>query len=93
MTEDRTISAGDRIPITIESDRALEPVSVIGGLTTIFPRNLFAVFFGSGDFLMPILVLAFLLGLNLDFDRQLPAASLMPAADERLVRLPSRGLP
>jgi len=61
----------ERIPITIESDRAFDPVSVIGGLKTIFPRNLFAVFFGSGDFLMPILVLAFLLGLNMDFDRQL----------------------
>jgi aerobic C4-dicarboxylate transport protein len=61
----------ERIPITIESDRAFDPVSVIGGLQTIFPRNLFAVFFGSGDFLLPILVLAFLLGLNMDFDRQL----------------------
>ena len=61
----------ERIPITIESDRAFDPVSVIGGLKTIFPRNLFAVFFGSGDFLLPVLVLAFLLGLNMDFDRQL----------------------
>ena len=61
----------ERIPITIESDRAFNPVSVIDGLTVIFPRNLFAVFFGSGDFLLPVVVLAFLLGLNMDFDRQL----------------------
>ncbi len=29
------------------------------------------MFFGSGDFLLPLVVLAFLLGLNMDFDRQL----------------------
>jgi len=61
----------ERIPITIEADRAFSAVSVIDGLKVIFPRNLFAVFFGSGDFLLPIVVLAFLLGLNMDFDRQL----------------------
>ncbi|HVP18622.1 MAG TPA: cation:dicarboxylase symporter family transporter [Spirochaetia bacterium] len=61
----------ERIPITIEADRAFEPVSVLRGLRTIFPRNSFAVFTGSGDFLLPVMVLAFLLGVNLDFDRQL----------------------
>ena len=61
----------ERIPITIEAAPAFTPVSVIDGLKVIFPRNLFAVFFGSGDFLLPIVVLAFLLGLNMDFDRQL----------------------
>jgi len=61
----------ERIPITIESDHGFDAVSVIGGLKTIFPSNLFAVFFGSGDFLLPVIVLAFLLGLNMDFDRQL----------------------
>ena len=61
----------ERIPITIEADRAFIPVSVIDGLKVIFPRNLFGVFFGSGDFLLPLVVLAFLLGLNMDFDRQL----------------------
>jgi Na+/H+-dicarboxylate symporter len=61
----------ERIPITVEADRAFSAVSVIDGLKVIFPRNLFAVFFGSGDFLLPVVVLAFLLGLNMDFDRQL----------------------
>ena len=61
----------ERIPITVEADRAFTPFSVIDGLKVIFPRNLFAVFFGSGDFLLPVVVLAFLLGLNMDFDRQL----------------------
>ena len=61
----------ERIPITVEAARAFSPVSVIDGLKVVFPRNLFAVFFGSGDFLLPVVLLAFLLGLNMDFDRQL----------------------
>ena len=61
----------ERIPITIEADRAFVPVGVLDGLKVIFPRNLFNVFFGSGDFLLPLMVLAFLLGVNMDFDRQL----------------------
>ncbi len=61
----------ERIPITIEAEKAFVPVSVIEGLKVIFPRNLFTVFFGGGDFLLPVMVLAFLLGLNMDFDRQL----------------------
>ena len=61
----------ERIPITIEEGRSFEPVSVLRGLQAIFPRNLFSVFFGSGDFLLPVMVLSFLLGVNMDFDRQL----------------------
>jgi aerobic C4-dicarboxylate transport protein len=61
----------ERIPITIEAGRSFAPVGIMEGLKVIFPRNLFAVFFGSGDFLLPLMVLAFLLGVNMDFDRQL----------------------
>jgi Na+/H+-dicarboxylate symporter len=61
----------ERIPITIEAEKAFVPVGVMQGLMSLFPRNLFAVFFGGGDFLLPIMVLAFLLGVNMDFDRQL----------------------
>jgi Na+/H+-dicarboxylate symporter len=61
----------DRIPITIEAEKAFVPVGVMQGLIALFPRNLFAVFFANGDFLLPIMVLAFLLGVNMDFDRQL----------------------
>ena len=61
----------ERIPITVEAEKAFASVSVMDGLRTIFPRNLFSVFWGSGDFLLPLIVLAFLLGVNMDFDRQL----------------------
>ncbi len=60
----------ERIPIPIKSGAAYGMIDVMAGLTSIFPRNLFTVFFASGDFLLPLVVLAFLLGLNLDFDRQ-----------------------
>ncbi len=71
----------ERIPITIEEGKSFEPVSVLHGLQSIFPRNLFSVFFGSGDFLLPLMVLAFLLGVNMDFDRQLtrPVVQLFDA--------------
>jgi Na+/H+-dicarboxylate symporter len=61
----------ERIPITIEAGKAFTPVDVMDALKGIFPRNLFMAFFGSGDFLLPLMVVAFLVGLNMDFDRQL----------------------
>ena len=61
----------ERIPITVEAEKAFVPVNIMDGLRAIFPRNLFSVFWGSGDFLLPLMVLAFLLGVNMDFDRQL----------------------
>ena len=61
----------ERIPITVETQKAFAPVSLMRGLAAIFPKNLFSVLGGSGDFLLPLMVLAFLLGVNLDFDRQL----------------------
>ncbi len=61
----------ERIPITVEADKSFTAVSVLDGLRSIFPGNLGSVFYSSGDFLLPVMVLAFLLGLNMDFDRQL----------------------
>jgi Na+/H+-dicarboxylate symporter len=61
----------ERVPITAEADKAFTAVSVISGFAAIFPSNLWHVFFGSGDFLLPLMVLAFFLGVNMDFDRQL----------------------
>ena len=43
-------------------------VSVLDGLRSVFPRNLFTVLVHGGEFLLPVVVLAFLLGVNLDFD-------------------------
>ncbi|HEY9595120.1 MAG TPA: cation:dicarboxylase symporter family transporter [Spirochaetia bacterium] len=61
----------ERIPITVEADKGFTAVSVMDGLKTIFPKNLFMVLFGDGNFLLPLMVIAFFLGVNMDFDRQL----------------------
>jgi aerobic C4-dicarboxylate transport protein len=68
----------ERVPIAVEADKAMQAVSVLDGLKSVFPRNLFAVLAQGGEFLLPVVVLAFLLGVNLDFDRQLtrPIAQL-----------------
>ena len=58
-----------RIPII---PVAVEAPAVPGFLETIraiFPTNLFAVFAGSGSLMIPLVVLAILLGSNLTFDR------------------------
>jgi aerobic C4-dicarboxylate transport protein len=60
----------ERIPIPIKSGSAYAMVNIMSGLTSIFPKNLFTVLFSNGEFLFPVMVLAFLIGLNLDFDRQ-----------------------
>jgi aerobic C4-dicarboxylate transport protein len=61
----------ERVPIAVAADRALQPVSVLDGLKAVFPRNLFTVLVRGGEFLLPVVMLAFLLGVNLDFDRLL----------------------
>jgi Na+/H+-dicarboxylate symporter len=68
----------ERVPIAVASDKALQPVSVLEGLQSVFPRNLFSVLVRGGEFLLPVVVLAFLIGVNLDFDTQLtrPIAQL-----------------
>ncbi len=61
----------ERVPLAAGVGKAFQPASVIGGLESIFPRNLFAVFARGGEFLLPVVALAFILGVNFDFDRQL----------------------
>jgi Na+/H+-dicarboxylate symporter len=61
--------APDRIPIIIEQDSPFSVPTVTEVLFSLFPRNIFSVFAGSGLFLLPLYVLAFFLGLNFTFDR------------------------
>lgn len=79
----------ERVPIAVGAGRSLTPVSVVDGLTSIFPRNLFTVLAGRGEFLLPVVVLAFLLGMNLDFDHQLtrPVAQLFDSLSRIFYRL------
>jgi aerobic C4-dicarboxylate transport protein len=62
------IFSPERIPIIIEAEPALALPSLQEMVFAVFPRNLFQVLVGSGEILLPLMVLAFLLGTNLTFD-------------------------
>lgn len=60
-----------RIPIIIENHIPSERPDIGGLLLQVFPDNLFSLFSGSGDFLLPLLFFAVFLGVHLTFDRQI----------------------
>lgn len=62
------IFSPERIPIIIEKDNIPQVPGFQELLLRIFPQNLFLIFVESGNLLLPVLVFAFLLGVNLEFD-------------------------
>jgi aerobic C4-dicarboxylate transport protein len=62
------IFSPQRIPIPVAQENATRLPGIQETLLNIFPSNLFQVFAGSGQILIPLAVLAFLLGANLNFD-------------------------
>jgi aerobic C4-dicarboxylate transport protein len=62
------ISRPDRIPLVGDANPAGSAVGLRDILLAVFPDSLFKVL-GSGDFLLPVYLLAVLLGLALSFDR------------------------
>lgn len=58
----------ERIPIIVEEERALELPGLKETLLSLFPENLFQALVGAGSLLLPLLFLAFLLGVNLNYD-------------------------
>jgi Na+/H+-dicarboxylate symporter len=75
------IFSPERIPILIEEEIALQIPGFKEILLSLFPENLFQVLVGGGHFLLPVIVLAFLLGINLNFDLRLtsPVVQLFDA--------------
>ncbi len=63
------IFSPDRIPVLLEKKETLNIMTFKEQLLEIFPSNLFSVFNSSGNFILPIIFLAFLIGLNLNYDR------------------------
>ncbi len=59
----------NRIPILIEQEMDFTISSATALFLRIIPKNAFQIFTGDPNFLLPILFLAFLLGLNFSFDR------------------------
>jgi aerobic C4-dicarboxylate transport protein len=62
------IFSPQRIPIPVAQESATRLPGIKETLLGIFPSNLFQALVGSGQLLIPVVVLAFLLGLNLNFD-------------------------
>lgn len=58
-----------RIPILPEQQLAVAHLDVAGGITELFPFNMFAALAGDGVFLLPIYVFAFFLGVGLSYDK------------------------
>ncbi len=58
----------ERIPIIVEQEVAVQLPGLKEILLSLFPENLFRSFVGSGSILLPVVFLAFLLGINLTFD-------------------------
>lgn len=58
----------ERIPIIIESAVAFEITGFKESLFQVFPTNMFEVLTASGKVLLPLIFLAFILGINLDFE-------------------------
>lgn len=85
------IFAPERIPPILQEGRPeqIESVGTIVG--DIFPRNLFSIFAGDGAALLPLVVLAVILGAVLAYDRHLtdPVAAVVDSASRIFYRLSS----
>ena len=58
----------ERIPIIVEQEQAVTHPGLEETLLGLFPENLFQALVGSGSIMLPLVLLAFLLGVNLTFD-------------------------
>ena len=58
----------ERIPIIVEQEQAVRLPGLKETLLGLFPENLFQVLVGSGSIMLPLVLFAFLLGVNLTFD-------------------------
>lgn len=70
------IFSPERVPIIIETETSVHALSIQEIFFHIFPENAFKVFPESGSFLLPLYILAFFIGINLDFDRQITRPSI-----------------
>jgi aerobic C4-dicarboxylate transport protein len=58
----------ERIPIIVEQEASIELPGFKETLLGLFPQNLFQALVGPGSIMLPVVFLAFLLGVNLTFD-------------------------
>ena len=61
----------ERIPVILERKSVEILPSFYSQLLEIFPKNLFSIFSDSGNFIIPTVFLALLIGINLGFDKNI----------------------
>jgi len=59
----------ERIPVFIEENAPVSFPGFYDTLLTIFPRNFFAAVFQDGNQILPVFIMAILIGFNLNFDK------------------------
>ena len=59
----------ERIPVFIQENSHIELPGLYETILAIFPRNFFAAFFQDGNIILPIFIMAALIGFNLNFDK------------------------
>ncbi len=59
----------ERIPVLLEKKTVETIMPLSEQLFSIFPKNLFIIFSDNGNFILPTVFLALLLGVNLNFDK------------------------
>lgn len=64
------VLAPERIPIIFEEEKLFQLPNVKDVILSIFPKNLFRVFFEYGGVLLPLVVFSILLGVNIGFNPQ-----------------------
>ncbi len=83
------ILSPSRIPIIIEQGAPLVIKTLPDYLREFFPMNFFEVLNSPGDFFLPLFFAAFVIGLNLNFDRQIthPALQLFDSLSRIFFRI------
>lgn len=65
----------ERIPVFIQQSTELSPPGFYQTMLSIFPRNFFAVVFQNGDQILPVFIMALLIGFNMNFDKVISRAA------------------
>ena len=78
-----------RIPIIIERGQALPVLKLADYFRNVFSSNLFAIFADNGNFLLPVVFLALILGINMSWDKQLtrPVVQLFDSFSQIFYRI------
>ena len=66
----------ERIPVFIEESARVSQQGFYNTLLTIFPRNFFSAILQNGDQILPVFIMAVLIGFNMNFDKVVTRAAV-----------------